>query len=166
MENQAKQAETPKEDSKPKPKTGSRKKYPSKLAPTKRRLTLKQQAFVNEYIKNRGNGTLSALNSYNIKEKTVANAIAVENLQKPSIIDEVRAASQRAGLTVDRAITRLNQVMEQDKYVVPAVSLWADMTGYKQKADVNVNVAVLDEQSSRAITDKVRELQRQAIDIT
>lgn len=48
------------------------------------KLTKKQKIFVDEYIAT-GNGTQSALKAYDTDAPTVANAIAVENLQKPLI---------------------------------------------------------------------------------
>lgn len=52
--------------------------------PKLKKPSLKQQIFVNEYIKT-GNGTQAALKAYETTDYMTANAIAVENLQKPLV---------------------------------------------------------------------------------
>lgn len=49
-----------------------------------RKLTHKQKGFIKDYIVT-GNGVQSALKNYDTTSPEVANAIAVENLQKPSV---------------------------------------------------------------------------------
>lgn len=50
----------------------------------KQKLTRKQSKFVDIYAKT-GNGTKSALESYDVKNESVASSIASENLRKPEI---------------------------------------------------------------------------------
>jgi hypothetical protein len=56
-----------------------------------RKLSLKQKRFIAEYLKD-GNGTKAALVAYDTKDYFTANAIAVENLQKPSIENAIAEA--------------------------------------------------------------------------
>jgi phage terminase small subunit len=53
-----------------------------------RTLTKKQKGFVKDYVLTE-NGTQSALKNYDTKDYNTANVIAVENLQKPTIIEEI-----------------------------------------------------------------------------
>lgn len=57
-------------------------------------LTKKQQTFVKEYIET-GNGTQSALKAYDTTSEAVASAIAVENLQKPMIVEVIHSLAER-----------------------------------------------------------------------
>lgn len=52
--------------------------------PKLKKPSLKQQIFVNEYIKT-GNGTQAALKAYETTSENTANVIAVENLRKPMV---------------------------------------------------------------------------------
>lgn len=60
-----------------------------------RHLTKKQKAFASEYI-NSGNGVKSALIAYDTKDYATANAISVENLQKPSVREYIESHADRA----------------------------------------------------------------------
>lgn len=63
----------------------------------KRRLSKKQKGFVKDYIKT-GNGVEAAMNNYDIQSKdkiNVANVIAVENLQKPTIQQAIAEYASR-----------------------------------------------------------------------
>ena len=66
-----------------------------------RRLTLKQSKFIKEYINNGGNGTQAGLQVYDTDNPRVAEAIATENLSKPSIREVVEHALRKNGLTPD-----------------------------------------------------------------
>ena len=69
-----------------------------------KKLTVKQTKFVKEYVKNDGNGTKAALASYDTKDYETANAIAVENLQKPSIKQAIEQALEKHEITMDAAV--------------------------------------------------------------
>lgn len=62
--------------------------------PNNKKLTLKQQLFITEYIKNMGNGTQAAANVYKTKNLNTAHAIASENLRKPTVVQEMEKALQ------------------------------------------------------------------------
>ena len=135
--------------------------------PARRRLTIKQQLFVKEYIASKGNGVKSAQKSYDVKNYETANAIAVENLHKPSIVDEIRRASDKCGFTLDKAINRLNLVVEQDKYTIPAVDLWSKLTGYQQKvAEINHNHNISLDENTLKLIEKAARQQVKVIDCT
>lgn len=51
----------------------------------RRALTYKQKLFIKEYAKNKGNGTVAAMKSYNVNNKVTAGAVAYELLNKPQI---------------------------------------------------------------------------------
>ena len=51
-------------------------------------LTRKQKGFVKDYVRT-GIGVTSVLNNYDKMKYNTANAVAVENLQKPSIIEAI-----------------------------------------------------------------------------
>lgn len=62
------------------------------------KLTLKQQRFVQEYLKS-GNGTKAALNSYDTNDSGVAHSIASDNLRKPTIRKTIEQYLQVEGYT-------------------------------------------------------------------
>ena len=76
-----------------------------------RRLSHKQKKFVKEIVKGK-TGVEAALNSYDTEDYGVANAIAVENLQKPAIIksieeslpDELLSKVHLEGLFADKGV--------------------------------------------------------------
>lgn len=53
-------------------------------------LTKKQKGFVQDYVET-GNGVQSALKNYDTDDYRTANAIAVENLQKPAIQNAIKS---------------------------------------------------------------------------
>lgn len=57
-------------------------------------LTKKQRGFVKDYIETE-NGVQSALNNYNTTDYNTANQIAVENLQKPTIINAIKSIAEQ-----------------------------------------------------------------------
>jgi hypothetical protein len=59
------------------------------------KLTKKQRGYVSDIIKPNITGTQAALNNYDCKDKTVANAISTENLQKPLIKNAIQAELDR-----------------------------------------------------------------------
>ncbi len=128
----------------------------------KRRLSKKQRGFIKDYIAT-GNGTQAALENYDTTKYNVANAIAVENLQKPTIrdaieealSDELLAKVHKEGLEAQKVISanitygdadeKTNDFIEVPDHATRAKFL--DM-GYKIKGryapekSINVNVEV------------------------
>lgn len=70
-----------------------------------RKPTLKQKAFVEEYVRNGGNGTQAALKTYNTDDYKTASAISVENLEKPLIIEELVKTARRLGVTEEKIVS-------------------------------------------------------------
>ena len=66
--------------------------------------TLKQERFVAEYIKNNGNGTQAALKVYDTTKPDVAHAIASENLQKPTVREQLDKALAKERAKLDSVI--------------------------------------------------------------
>jgi len=67
--------------------------------PKGEKLTVKQRKFIKKYIETKGNGTQAALEAYDTDKPNVANAIAVENLQKPTVKEAIEQALIKLGLT-------------------------------------------------------------------
>lgn len=77
--------------------------------------TFKQKRFVEEYIKNNGNGRQAALKVYNAKDNHSATCIAQENLTKPVIISEIERVMEENGLNNELIIKKHKQlVMSND----------------------------------------------------
>ena len=77
-----------------------------------KRLTPKQDKFVQEYAKNGGNGTKAALVAYDTVDENTAHVIASENIQKPTIRRELDLAMRDVGLTTKRALGVVSDAMD------------------------------------------------------
>jgi phage terminase small subunit len=81
-----------------------------------KKLTLKQEAFVQEYLKNGHNGTQAAISAGYSKKS--AHAIAEENLRKPEIKSRVQTykkkAQKRTEITQDKVIMEIAKVAFAD----------------------------------------------------
>ncbi len=80
---------------------------------TNGKITHKQKLFVKEYIKTKGNGTLSALRVYDTKNYNTAHAIGSENLTKLTVKEELEKALKRNDLTVDKLTSKLTEITEE-----------------------------------------------------
>lgn len=79
------------------------------------KLTPKQEKFVVEYGKNGGNGTKAALVAYDTDNERVASSIASENLAKPNIYDEARAALAKHNVTLDRMSKVVSDALDAEE---------------------------------------------------
>ena len=70
-----------------------------------KRLTTKQKAFAEEYIRNGGNGTQAALKTYGTEDYKTAQNISSENLSKPIIIEELIKTARRLGVTEEKIVS-------------------------------------------------------------
>ena len=70
-----------------------------------KRLTTKQKAFAEEYIRNGGNGTQAALKTYETKDYQTASSISKDNLQKPLILEELVKTARRLGVTEEKIVS-------------------------------------------------------------
>jgi hypothetical protein len=71
---------------------------------------MKQRLFVKEYVKNKGNGTVSALKVYDTTKPEIANAIAVENLQKPSVKEELDRILTKENIKLDSIVDNIASI--------------------------------------------------------
>jgi len=69
-----------------------------------KRLTPKQDKFVQEYVQNKGNGTKAALVAYDTDDKKSASVISAQNLGKVSVRREVDLLMRQVGLTTKKAL--------------------------------------------------------------
>ena len=76
-----------------------------------RKPTFKQGRFVDEYIRNKGNGVQAALAVYNTTDYNTANQIAVDNLQKPTIREEIIRHMRSSGVTRETILENLTELM-------------------------------------------------------
>lgn len=83
----------------------------------KRSLTVKQTKFVKEYVKNDGNGTQAALNTYEVSSVASARALASENLSKLNVKDAIEQALVKHQITMDAAIKPIADGLRADKFV-------------------------------------------------
>jgi len=76
-----------------------------------KKLTLKQRAFVHEYIRT-SNATEAAGRIYNVKDRTVAASIGCENLRKPYIAEYIdQQLETYEGLTLQDALNGLSECL-------------------------------------------------------
>jgi phage terminase small subunit len=102
------------------------------------KLTKKQKGFVKDYLET-GNGVESALRNYDTTDYNTANVIAVENLQKPTIIEYLNSKADDAV----SMIYTLSQKGEQESIRLSASKDILDRAGYKaidRTQNVNVNI--------------------------
>lgn len=70
-----------------------------------RKPTLKQKAFVEEYVRNGGNGTQAALKTYDTDDYKTAQNISSENLSKPIVMEELIKTARRLGVTEEKIVS-------------------------------------------------------------
>jgi len=105
-------------------------KKPPKNKKPRKRLTLKQKAFADNYIKTK-NGTKSALKVYNTTDNLTARVISSENLTKPNIQNYIASVLDDDLLeTKHKAL--LNKKDENGEIDTQAVKAGLDMA-YKVK---------------------------------
>lgn len=78
-------------------------------------LTPKQDRFAKEIIKQieageNPNATAAAMTAYDVKDRSVANAIGSENLAKPSIQEELESALSVNGLSTESVMANLQRL--------------------------------------------------------
>ncbi len=78
-----------------------------------KRLTGKQQRFVNEYAVNGGNATQAAISSYDPTTYQTARAIGYENLTKPHIHREIQKLMENSDLRVEDALHTIQQALHE-----------------------------------------------------
>lgn len=122
-----------------------------------KKLTLKQNKFVKEYIK-KGNGTKAAIKAG--YSKNCAQQIASENLLKPVIklkIEKVMSElSDKIGMTAEKVLLKLNEVLDDDndKHKMKAIELAGKHHKLWHENDLNVK---LSEEERHKETQKILE---------
>jgi len=85
------------------------------------KLTYKQKAFVNEFVKTK-NATTSAMNVYDVKSREVAKSIGTENLSKPAIRQSIETLLQASGYDPVSSVEALIENQEKGKGVKATAS--------------------------------------------
>lgn len=80
-----------------------------------KRLTTKQKAFAEEYIRNGGNGTQAAMKVYDTEDNATARSIASENLTKPNIMEELLRTAERLGATREKVVSPVIDALNSDE---------------------------------------------------
>lgn len=80
-----------------------------------KRLTTKQKAFAEEYIRNGGNGTQAALKTYETDDYQTASSISKDNLQKPLILEELVKTARRLGVTEEKIVSPVIDALNSDE---------------------------------------------------
>lgn len=86
------------------------------MSEKKTRLTTKQAKFVKGIAEGKP-AYKSALEAYDTTDPNVANAIAVENLQKPTVKDAIEKEMSRQGLTMDKIIAPVTKALTATKKI-------------------------------------------------
>ena len=79
-----------------------------------RKPTLKQKAFVKEYVKNGGNGTQAALKVYDTDDYKTAQNISSENLSKPIVMEELIKTARRLGVTEEKIVSPVVDALDSE----------------------------------------------------
>lgn len=120
-----------------------------------RSLTKKQRGYVNAKVEGKP-GVIAALENYNTTDYFTANAISVENLQKPSIIAELH----KLGFDSNNAKRVVSEILN-DETNEPKDRLKAAENVFKVNGDyapekhVNLNVKVEPNERLKALADKL-----------
>ena len=79
-----------------------------------RKPTLKQKAFVEEYVRNGGNGTQAALKTYGTDDYKTAQNISSENLSKPIVMEELIKTARRLGVTEEKIVSPVVDALDSE----------------------------------------------------
>ena len=78
-----------------------------------KKLTPKQKAFCEEYVKNGGNGTKAAKDAGYKGKDAILSAVAYENLRKPQIISYIEEIGAKVNRDAKRSIMDLTEIQER-----------------------------------------------------
>lgn len=76
-------------------------------------MTVKQKAFIQNYIENGGNGTQAAFNVYNCKNLNVAGVMAHENLRKPKVLELINLSLEPDEAILSSVVVSLRSALEE-----------------------------------------------------
>lgn len=101
-----------------------------------RELTLKQQRFVKEYIKD-GNATRAVREAYpNIKTEGARGVMASKLVSNGKVREEIAKALEAQGITPEVVINKFQNIAAQAKFDRDKISAWrniSDIAGYTSK---------------------------------
>lgn len=80
--------------------------------PRLKRLSQKQKGFCKSYVETNGNNIESALQNYNCGSRNMASVIAVKNLDRKPIQEEIERLMEAKEVTNDLMIDKLKEGME------------------------------------------------------
>lgn len=83
----------------------------------RKKLSVKQKTFVKEYVTNGGNGTKAALVAYDVTDENTANVMAVENLQKPTIKEQLEKAFKKHGIDIESATQPIRDGLKAEREI-------------------------------------------------
>lgn len=102
-------------------------------------LTKKQRVFVNEYA-DTGNGVKAALKAYDTDDYATAGVMAVENLEKPKIIE----ALAKRGISLEDADAVVGHLLvnaeREETQLNAADKIYKRLGGYAAEKHINVNI--------------------------
>jgi phage terminase small subunit len=78
-------------------------------------LTIKQKKFINEYVRNDGNGTQAALVAYDTEDEKTASVISAENLAKPSIRERIDEALVSLNLSPEYVLNGFKKLADNSR---------------------------------------------------
>ena len=128
--------------------------------------TFKQKRFAEEFVKLNGNATQAALRTYNPKNYNSANAIAVENLQKPLVQEEIRDVLNRVGLNLTSISERVRNIAYAeptkvtDQGVLRAAEMLYKLHGaFPASKSARLNINLSERYKDYKYQDLIKELQ-------
>ena len=111
----------------------------------RKRPTLKQKLFAEEFIATKGNATESAIRVYGTNDRKVAQNIGSTNLSKPIIRQEIMALLQRNEIEIDDILSIHKRNMSQDDHLPTsqkAVGDFYEILGLKAQEKLTTDVKV------------------------
>lgn len=121
------------------------------------KLTKKQRGFVKDYI-DTGNGVQSALNHYDTDNYNSANQIAIENLQKPTILQAIESHAEKA----ESMVYHLSQNAKAEVIRLNASKDILDRAGYKpidRSVNTNLNLTKSIDPTDETIINSLKAIQ-------
>ena len=130
--------------------------------------TLKQKRFAHEYVKNGGNATKAALEAYDGVDYSSAKSMAMQNLQKPVVQEEINIILKKVHMTPEYALERLDKVINSGLGVKARNSdslkgiemLFKLHNAFPNKRTEHVSKSVRLHLSSQSFVDAQAELQK------
>lgn len=75
--------------------------------------TFKQKMFARKYVQLKGKGTQAAMETYDVKKRATAKALAHQNLNKPVVQQEIKKIMESSGMSLSDLGKDLREVIDQ-----------------------------------------------------